>query len=412
MKYSNIILSAFAFLGLGILSSCDVNDEFYDELDKQEEKILVDDIDYSMVEADYDFFKSEDDEEKNKIATYKSFSSSRTADQYLGEFLNDRYKHFNNGSTAVVEYDFYRGGLSYLYDLVDFMDELAALEEKYELTTADYDAMGEEKGQPGKYNNFDSSMDIPYYLVPLLEAKYPSPAENFMVELTYKFYAGSTKDVEEVWIYSGGNWTVASPVVPEGVVLYTLGADDYDAMGAPGSHDNFSSSEPANKYLPTFLSLKYPYAATDSKVTLLYRYYKGKIDGKHVTVWEAKEYQFDGTTWNEYAKTIKQTANFKRADNAWAFVPPITFVKTEKDVTKTYILKDADYELVGDGKYHNFYIKSMTPEEVDAEIIPKITKILKNNFDLAVGDIYEITYNYYDGTNGEAKIKLEAVEDK
>jgi len=412
MKYSKILLGACTFLGLGILSSCDVNDEFYDELDKKEVSVLVEDVEYTLVEADYKFFESDDDELKNKIAKYKNFSKDYTAATYMAEFVNDMYPYFDKGSTAVISYNFYQGGLGYIYDLVDYKDELEALEEEYELTSDDYDSMGENSGEPGKYNNFDSNMDIPSYIKPLLAAKYPDAVADFMVSLTYKFYSGSTADVVVVWKYNGTEWNVATPTAPEGVEVYELTEDDYDSMGAPGSHDNFSSSEPASKYLPTFLLVKNVYAQVGDKTAVIYRDYKGKIDGVHVTEWEAVEYSFDGTMWNEYSRVVELKANFKRTSTEWAFVPPTKFIKSEKTATETYTLTDADYDFVGNGKYGNFDTRDDKPEADEAVIIDKISRILKNNFDIAVGDVYEVTYTFYDGTgNGEGTLTLEAVED-
>ena len=55
MKYTNITLGVLAFLGVGVLSSCDVNDDFYDEIDAKKDKET----------ADYTFFKDKTLIQKN-----------------------------------------------------------------------------------------------------------------------------------------------------------------------------------------------------------------------------------------------------------------------------------------------------------------------------------------------------------
>jgi hypothetical protein len=418
MKYSNIFLGVFAFMGLGLLASCDVNDEFYDELDKEETGVLVEDLEYSLVEADYEFFKSDEDEVKNKIASYKNFSKDYTAAQYMPEFLNDKYAYLDKNSTAVVTYNYYQGSLYYLYDFEDYKDELDALE-SYELSSDDYDSMGEDSGEPGKYDNFSSTTLAADYLPAFLSAKYTDAETGFSVYMTYKYYNDGVFEINEFWTFDGTTWAVDAtielpvvPVAPEGVEVYELSADDYDSMGdGPGYKDNFSSSVPADQYLPVFLGSKYPYAQDGDKVAVIFRYYKGKIDGVRVTEWDTKEYAFDGSVWNEYSKVIEQVANFKRNADSWAYVPPIKLVKSDEDFTKEYTVSPADYDFVGDVTYDNFYVKGMSAEDAESSIISKLTKILKANFDLVVGDVYEVSYVYYDGETHDAKMKLEAVAD-
>lgn len=400
-------------------TSCDPMEDVYDEIDEAnaeklaEEKFLSDktliEDGYTLTDADFELSSNEN------VKKYKNFSASNTAADNLPEILTNKKLYGETGVEYSVSYKYYRGSLSYLRDYQDYLDELALLE-SYELTTDDYDSMGEESGQPGKYNNFSNSTPAADYLPAFLSEKYPDAENGFSVYVTYKFYDGSVSTVNEFWTYDGTTWAVDTekelpdvPEVPSDVDIYELTSDDYDSMGAPGKYNNFSSSESPNHYLPIFLGVKFPYAKAGDKMAIVYKYYVG---GGVTETQVSKEYNFDGQTWTEYQSTIIASSLVAFKEKVWVFVPPIKFVKTDKVATVEYKLTDTDYELTGDGKYDNFYIKNMTPEQVDAEIIPKITKMLKANFELAVGDVYEVTYSYYDGTNGEAKIKLEAVEDK
>jgi len=210
--------------------------------------------------------------------------------------------------------------------------------------------------------------------------------------------------MHELYMFDGTDWKVEDDI-------YRLESEDYDAMGEdsgfPGKYDNFDSSmEPAN-YLPAFMNTKWIYAQGGDTKIIAYKYYNSGVKELRVD-----EYTFaQELKWTLTATVVDGSAIVAFKDKAWAYVPPIKLIKSEKDATVTHTLTDENYDLVGDGQYDNFYIKGMTPEEVDAEMIPKITKILKANFELAVGDVYEVTYSYYDGTNGTATIKLEAVAD-
>ncbi len=105
MKYSKILLGAFIFFGLGVFTSCDVNDEFYDELDAAKtgtenaqtlERTLSAE-DYSAIsKLALKSAKNLADSTKAKaIASLLSFSDDRPATNYIPAFLNDTYKNFD-----------------------------------------------------------------------------------------------------------------------------------------------------------------------------------------------------------------------------------------------------------------------------------------------------------------------------
>ena len=69
--------------------------------------------------------------------------------------------------------------------------------------------------------------------------------------------------------------------------------------------------------------------------------------------------------------------------------------------------------MVGNGKYGNFDVREGADEEDVAVRIEKISTILKANFnDLAVGDIFEVTYKVYTGSSDTWTINLEVVLDE
>jgi hypothetical protein len=66
---------------------------------------------------------------------------------------------------------------------------------------------------------------------------------------------GATNSKGEYFVYGGGSWEESEDV-------YYLSNSDYDSMGEgsgqPGAFNNFSSSTPADNYIPTFLGITYP----------------------------------------------------------------------------------------------------------------------------------------------------------
>ncbi|MCF6182400.1 hypothetical protein [Lutibacter sp.] len=111
----------------------------------------------------------------------------------------------------------------------------------YALTTEDYDAMGTASGQPGKYNNFDSSMDIDTYVTTFLGIKYPYAADGDTMKVLYKYYSGSAQTRGNLYTFMDGAWTAYQSTisttlqfghdgikwVPDNTIKYTLTSDDY-----------------------------------------------------------------------------------------------------------------------------------------------------------------------------------------
>lgn len=76
----------------------------------------------------------------------------------------------------------------------------------YALSASDYDAMGTSSGQPGKYNNFDSSMPRESYLPTLLANLFPYAQEGDMQILVYKYYSGTASLLAAEYILTDGVW--------------------------------------------------------------------------------------------------------------------------------------------------------------------------------------------------------------
>ncbi|MGZ2369063.1 hypothetical protein ACXR6G_04710 [Ancylomarina sp. YFZ004] len=270
-----------------------------------------------------------------------------------------------------------------------------------------------------------------------LKAKFPeatildSEGNTVTYTVAYSSYDGSTRDnlvryeciaegasldfnrigsmyintKHELYMFDGENWLIED-------AIYRLLAEDYDAMGDdygfPGKYDNFDSAMDVDRYMKVLLNNMDKFAADGDTKIIAYKYY---TDG--VTELRADEYTFTTEMgWYLTPTNVDAKATVAFKDRVWEFVPPIKFIETEKDATETYTLVKADYELVGNGKYGNFDTRAGKDEEDPAVILDKLSKVIKSNFDVALGEVYELSYQYYDGTaTQEGILKLEAVAD-
>jgi hypothetical protein len=143
-----------------------------------------------------------------------------------------------------------------------------ASEGVYYLSSADYDSMGEESGQPGRFDNFSSSTPASAYLDTFLGIKYPFAQEEDQIFVIYKYFSSNsglgTRGNE--YIYTNGEWvghesTIETSLqfglengvwVPDNTIRYTLMGSDYSFAAselltvtgyeaAAGNLDNFGN---------------------------------------------------------------------------------------------------------------------------------------------------------------------------
>ena len=141
-------------------------------------------------------------------------------DAYLRAFLDGKYADMTVGKTISVTYKYYSGSTtnqtkSYKrvengwesVEIALFVDD-----KEYTLTKEDYDSMGTESGQPGKYDNFDANMDVDFYLPIFLKENFPYwAAEGTTCKVTYKFYSGGTSDKDAFYKFNGTTWAPYNP---------------------------------------------------------------------------------------------------------------------------------------------------------------------------------------------------------
>ena len=184
----------------------------------------------------------------------------------------------------------------------------------------------------------------------------------------------------EFYIFDGTDWDVEDEV-------YRLELEDYETMGTdygfPGKFGNFDSSMDPNHYLPIWMNNKWKYAQGGDTKLVIYKYYNSGAT-------ELRVDEYTRTADFEWIKTptlVDGSTLVAYKDKTWLFVPPIKFVVSEKDATVTFTLSSDQYEFVGNGNYGNF-------DEENAVVLEKIAKIIKNYYEVAVGDVYAVTSKY------------------
>ena len=177
---------------------------------------------------------------------------------YNGETINIAFKYTSTDSNAgtyeVVNVSLKAPGVEgvtesksnfYTYDGGSW--ELS--EGVYYLSDADFDSMGEASGQPGRYNNFSSSISPDDYLLNFLSNKYPYALEGDDLSVIYKYYSSNSGAQlrGNLYTYMNGTWsgfksTISSSLqfghdgsvwVPDNTIKYTLiRKADYEYMAA------------------------------------------------------------------------------------------------------------------------------------------------------------------------------------
>lgn len=157
-------------------------------------------------------------------------------------------------------------GAYYMY--ADGSWELA--ENVYYLSSADFDSMGEGSGQPGRFDNFSSSVSPNSYLPAFLAINFPYGQEEEELIVTYAYYSSSSgaQVRGNLYTFTDGVWmahqsTISTSLqfghdgtqwVPDNTIRYTLVDADYsnvasallttpgfeDAAGNLDSYGNFN----------------------------------------------------------------------------------------------------------------------------------------------------------------------------
>ena len=338
-----------------VVTSCNPLEDIYNELDAKA-TVITGEATFTLGDADYTALG----------LNFGNFSSLDDAKTKLPAFLSKKYPVWGKNSLASVTFK--------LYSPKRTEKSLKI----YEVTSADYTANG------FTFGNFSSFSDITKFL----NTKYPAAADRMLVNLTYKYYNGTVRTLENGFIIVNGKWEMATGITDA----------EYTAMGE--GRAQFDSKTEALQKIPTYAATRFQYEGKKAGDIegIMYKLYvtdtqdvddDGRTDDR--TVYSFVTYVvYDGTNWSNYDNIINETIKFGHNGTVW--VP---------DNTIKYTLTAADYTLVGNGQYGNFDVRTGKDEESETVRIGKINTILLNNFpNDAEGQKYLVSYNIYNGANG------------
>ena len=193
------------------------------------------DISYTLTTDDYDSMGEGD----GQPGDYNNFDGDMDVDQYLTAFCASRYASEAEGTTVSITYVYYAGGTSNRTNTYQKqadgswtpieMNTFVA-DNSYTLQDDDYDSMGTESGQPGRYNNFDSNMDVDFYLPIFLSINFPYVKdEGATFEVYYAYYSsGETTTRSATYFYNGTTWIPYDPYLATVVVTPMVAEMSYD----------------------------------------------------------------------------------------------------------------------------------------------------------------------------------------
>lgn len=187
-----------------------------------------------------------------------------------------------------------------MYFIYNSAGEWEVAEGVYYLSTSDYDSMGTASGQPGRYNNFDNSINPNNYIPAFLSLNYPYAQEEDLLIVMYKYYIGTTVVRGNAYMVVDGVWTGSTPQlqfgndgttwVPDNTIKYTLTSADYELVGN-GYYQNFDvrpgkaeESEAVRlEKINTILLNNFPNMQEGQKFNVFYNVYSGAAQ-----VWNMK----------------------------------------------------------------------------------------------------------------------------
>lgn len=186
--------------------------------------------------------------------------------------------------------------------------------------------------------NFFNGYSVSDYFAAFVSTDY-TEGTDFVVNGTSKSLTLSNGGEEKIAIYSFSNskWSV-----PDDVVV--VNPSDYKLMGT--TYTNFSSSLKPEDYLPTFLSVNFPYAKDGDSKVVVYEYYASSA-----TSYQAVEYSLTDGVWAAIDNNKKASSSrFLKTSGKWVWDPSLVLTLP---YDKTDEFAKAFYQAVTDWVWEN-----------------------------------------------------------
>jgi hypothetical protein len=256
------------------------------------------------------------------------------------------------------------------------------------------------------YGNFSSIDDAKSLLPDFLSAQYPALGVSYNED-------GSINKASSAAI----TYKLYSPIKFES---YTVTDADYTALGLTSLNDSddfndFFANNFPSEVKGTVVDLTYQteptitdYTLTDADYLSVGNTYKNfdirvgrdeeTIDARRLKIQTILLANFpdapDATKYNvSYEVYDGSVSNLEMEVKQQQNQP-------DASLTTNYTLTEADFALVGNSQYNNFDVRDGKDEQTVEARRAKIETILLNNFPAATtGDLYNVTYDIYNGTN-------------
>jgi hypothetical protein len=337
MKTINILKGAIV-LAVLTFYSCDPNKELYQQLDDLQQPYNKA-VQYTLTVADYNSVGG-------SVKTYQAFNDTAPAKNYVPSMLTKKYLALNLKSSAQITYN---------YLLIDTVRAWEKVVFGYTLTAADYTAIG---GSVGIYQNFwaanPASNHLPNYLLTL----YPNATAGQSQTIIYNFYyaANQILPYADIYEFDGTVWIFMQTITDMAEADYILSLADYQSMGYTLAR--FPDIAAANRNLPIFFKLKFPYAYEGDDIIVQFAY--GTTSATNV----ASQYVVKNNMWVKSTgfDVEERKEQYVYGINGWVFDPTIRFIMAKSDyATVAYSdpiphprFADQGYYYGASGFYGNF----------------------------------------------------------
>lgn len=355
MKQITQLLAVAALL---LLTACNPMEPIYKQLDSVDHPIQKS-IAYALTDADYKtiaaaFAKAEVagytgsskeefakgvQREANYVKTNRTLTAWVSPEKYVPALMAKMYPEWGKGSAVTVS-----------YAMQQHPAEDAALDKLISVNVSADDAT--KAGLTAKDPNKLSKDEITK-LGKYLATTYADKGTSYLAKVALAEGQRNMLFIGER-LADSRTYKVISPA-------------EYQAMGT--THDNFSSSELPERYIPQLLQQSMPYAQPGNQLIVVYEWFENKF-----TTPEYQSFKLEGNQW----RVAQTTSQFVNLGKQWIFNPTVRFTLTADDfmilhawvkankpdyISKDYS-SDSEWWFCGSAHYKNFNIdggKSLGP---------------------------------------------------
>lgn len=361
-------------------------------------------IEYSLTDDDYDLVGNGrfDNFDIRAGRAEETVEARRLKIQTI---LLNNFPDANTGDKYRISYEVFDGSTSNLEMDVVLTDNAPdpSRVTDYTLTDADFDLVGN-----GQFDNFDIRQGRGEETIEARRAKietillnnFPAAVDGDIYNVEYAVWVPGDEVRIMLLIKNGAGYDLYSALTyelyefaPEPATDRFVLTDEWDApltftneeygiMGGSSRFGNFSgSNDEAERRIKIYLKQTlFPFAAQGDFKAVQYDIFSGGVSTVNVN------FMFDGNEWNAISETTQIVLQFGHDGTKW--VP---------DNTIKYTLTQADYDLVGNGRFGNFDVRAGRDEETVEARLAKINTILLNNFpQYGLDQKFSVSYNVWE----------------